>query len=166
MKEAESQAKWIQAYLYQPLYSPDDLGPAAPHSAFLLFKIREWVQNLISKALPVPLFSGVSNSITEPSSVPSYSCESHRSACASSQVDLMTLPVFPVPCILKRSLGMPLLLMVNFSCQRALGAGEEMKQTFAECLCLLHKCSLIIFAEVDTPIPVLQARKLDLTADK
>lgn len=165
MKEAESQAKWIQAYLYQPLTLQMTLGQQLPTLPFS-FKIREWVQNLISKALPVPLFSGVSNSITKPSSVPSYSCESQRSAWASSQVDLMTLPLFPVPCILKRSLGMALLLMVNFSCQRGLGAGEETKQTFAECLCLLHKCSLIIFAEVDTPILVLQTRKLDLTAAK
>lgn len=74
----------------------------------------------------------------------------------------MTLPLFPLLRILKRSLGTALLLMVNVSCQRGLGAGEERKQTFAECLCFPRKCSVLIFAEVDTLIPILQTRKLGL----
>lgn len=75
-----------------------DLGPAAPQ--LCLFKIRERDQNLLSKALPAPLFSGVSNSVTKTTlSFPSYSCECQSFARASSQVDLMAVLRFPALCI-------------------------------------------------------------------
>lgn len=68
----------------------------------------------------------------------------------------MTAPLFQAPGILKSRLETTLLLMVGFSCQRGLGAEEERKQTFAECLCFPCQCPLLIFVEGDTVILILQ----------
>lgn len=53
---------------------------------------------------------------------------------------------------------MVLLLRMDFSCQRALGAGEERNQTIVEYLCFPCKCSRLICVEVDMIIPILQMK--------